>query len=328
MRLWLSSFLLAAVVCSLAVSGCGATANVAPRSTPVDVHVDALPAASVTLVREIPNAGICSAVASGPLVVESFASGEEGGLRVYSTWDSDDSSRLAVGLVAGTGSPYTAAGPANPSASASGVYFDADARLYFQGYGDDQARDLGIKNVSRVWASPSGECLLVEQAGTSGRGYAYSFVDRVTSLPEIDWSPRDGSVGDAVWLSDSQLIVQVDDSPPNGGWGTVYSLQLAGASVREAIAASVPMSCPAPNPSGDIWAHVYDGGLAFSKQGHPERMLLWRAAEWGLDAWCSGELVWLDAKHIAIAVTDSRSHTTGLWIVECTEALRRVEADS
>lgn len=295
-------------------SGCDAVSPVVELVQPAV----ALPESSVRRVGEIPNAVICSAVASQVLVYESYEQGTRGGIYLRRPWTSARPVKLGGSvLTSGTGSPYSELGPANPSATRSGVFFDSGGDLYFQRYGSSQPTATPFNGVDLCWASPGGKRLLLSE------GAAYSFVGPAQGAARQSWIPPNGSIGDAVWLDDDHLIVQVDDSPPDGGWGSVYALRFdESGSVQQGKASLVKMSCPAPNPSTGLWAHYEDGKLAFSRPGSA-RFMTWWPTHPGEDSWVAGTPCWLDATYLAVPVTNSRSNSDSIWILDCVGIVNR-----
>ena len=258
--------------------------------------------AAASIVRVIPRAFYCAARrGGGPLVVVVAMPDGDEEARVYASWNATAFTPLVK-----NGLPW-------PSASRDGIFFFSGQGLAYLSYDGSVSQQLGYTWARRLWASPSGGRLLLERE--TGNAYSTTFVDQAPGGAEISWEPPSGSVGEAVWTSETELFVQLDDSPPDGGIGSVWRLSLSPGESTSATKLFDRAQCPSPDPTGTIWAYGSDTGELVLCDPVGKREIMRYVLEGFMDcppAWC-------DETHLALGiVSDSGPQVV---ILDCGEAL-------
>ena len=172
-----------------------------------------------------------------------------------------------------------------------------------------------------AWASPSGSRLLVAWNGAKGKP-PQSIVVRDTGYVGRTWAYPKSGIGNAIWTSDTRYLAQLD-TETDEGFGPIVSVSVTPDGGTVTSDTGLEGTCPAPNPSGSVWAYC-DGNhdLVLYDPSRRRTVATWDAPR----QWTGGPAAevdaWPDASHVVVPVT-SEDGVPSLWVVDVAAALRR-----
>jgi hypothetical protein len=288
---------LVALCCiAAATAGCSnsvplAPANARPDSattllTGVEIAARPSPDATVVVVRVIERAFYCASPPDGgPLVfIATLPDGDEEA-RLLASWESTAFVALAKSAL-----PW-------PSAAADGVFVCGPRGVTYTAYDGSPSRTLDLGRPRRVWASPSGQRLLVER--DRGRS-SYALIDRGNGAAETAWEPLGGSVADAHWVSENELLVQAHDIPPDSG--NVYTVMVSADRTTAQRKLISDAQCPSADSSGRVWAYGTGSGELVLYDSVAKREVL----RYRPPGFLASPPAWCDSTHLALGLSGNR----------------------